>query len=257
MCSQIALARQSQGSLRLWVGGTGSASQWALRRVYRAGRRRQKRKSRFLGLALGRNQKLTVRLHCVYLRTLCVTNLRARIAATPYDTVTSAVTEITYRPPTLPLTPNAFETLAPVPSEQEYIRSLAKRSAFDPAAPVEIYVHRELTNPHSRAKKQARWQAYMLYKRSLLDQMIKEEYANLMGRTRREARAEATWKWRNRLYQEQRARKKERWVARGGEARQARRKVRKAKKAERLQRKMRELVLAPAPNQIIPGQVAA
>lgn len=146
---------------------------------------------------------------------------------------------------------------AQVPSEQEYIKSLAKRSAFDPAAPVEIYVHRELTNPHSRAKKQQRWQAYQLYRRSLLQHMIQEEYKNLMGRTRRAARAEATWKWREKLIEERKTEMKRRWVNRGAETRLQQRRVRKTKKAERLRNKLRNLVLPDAPNQVIPGRPRA
>ena len=179
-------------------------------------------------------------------------------AATPYDTTAKAVEEITYRPPTLPESLDDLPSAtAQVPSEQEYIKSLAKRSAFDPAVPVEIYVHRELTNPHSRAKKQARWQAFRLHKRSILEHMIQEEYKNLMGRTRREARAEATWKWRNKLIEERKAEMKRRWVNRGAEARLQQRRVRKTKKQERLRKKLQNLVLADAPNQVIPGQPRA
>lgn len=140
-----------------------------------------------------------------------------------------------------------------VPSEQEYIRSLYKRSAFDASAPVEVYLARELSNPHSRAKKQERWQAYQLYKKSLLKHMIKVEYKNLMGRTRRDARAEAAFKWKQRLEEERKAEIKRRWVKRGGEAKLQGRRARKAKKLERVQRRLRELVLAPAPNQVVPG----
>jgi hypothetical protein len=168
------------------------------------------------------------------------------------------VEECTYVPPTvpisLPLDVSQLETALPqVTPEKEYIQSLFKRSAFDAAAPVEIYVGRELSNPHSRAKKQQRWQAFELYKRSLLDAMIKEEYKNLNGRTRKDARAEATFRWRQRLEAERKAEMKRRWVNRGAEARLVGRRARKAKKMERLRRKLRDLVLMPAPNQVIPA----
>lgn len=171
---------------------------------------------------------------------------------TPYDTTADAVSEVTYRAPTLSL--NAEP--ASVPSEQEYIKSLAARSAFDPSAPVEIYVHRELTNPHSRAKKQQRWQAFQMWKKSLLGEITKEEYKNLQGRTRHAARADAVWKWRNALIEHRKAEVKRRWVNRGGEARFEGRKARRAAKAERLQNKLRTLVLGEAENQVIPGKKA-
>lgn len=119
---------------------------------------------------------------------------------------------------------------------------------------MEIYVHRELTNPHSRAKKQERWQARQLYKRSLLRHMVREEYKNLNGRTKRDARADATWKCRNRLIEERKAEVKRRWVNRGAEANLLNRRARRAKKAERLQKKLRNLTLDEAPNQAVPGR---
>lgn len=171
-----------------------------------------------------------------------------------YDTTGDAVAEVTYVPPTLPSDPKV--PLPRVPSEKEYIKSLSKRSAFDLATPVELYLQKELSNPHSRAKKQARWQAQKVYKRTLLDEMIKEEYANLAGRSRKDAKAEATWKWKNRLIEERKAEVMRRWVNRGAEARMQNRKARKARKADRMRRKLQNLVLADAPNQVIPGQVA-
>ena len=161
---------------------------------------------------------------------------------------------MTYRAPTLSL--SAEPAANSVPSEQEYIKSLAARSAFDPAAPVEVYVHRELTNPHSRAKKQQRWQAFQAWKKNLLGEITKEEYKNLGGRTRHAARADAVWKWRNALVEHRKAEVKRRWVNRGGQARQEGRQARRAAKAERLQNKLRALVLSEEENQVIPRQKA-
>ena len=90
---------------------------------------------------------------------------------------------MTYRAPTLSL--SAEPAANSVPSEQEYIKSLAARSAFDPAAPVEVYVHRELTNPHSRAKKQQRWQAFQAWKKNLLGENVAGVLLNTTGATRR------------------------------------------------------------------------
>ena len=164
------------------------------------------------------------------------------------------MTEITYVPPPLP-----SDVLAPAPeapSEQEYIRSLTKRAEVSGSLPLEVHIHRELANPHSRAKKQERWQAYQLYKRSLLQQMIQTEYKNLQGRTRRDAKAEATFKWRQRLEDERKAEVKRRWRNRGQEAKLDGKRERKARKAERMDRKLRDLVLQAAPNQVIPSSRA-
>ncbi|KAI0079677.1 hypothetical protein K474DRAFT_1689688 [Panus rudis PR-1116 ss-1] len=174
-------------------------------------------------------------------------------APTAYDTPADAVLTITYTPPALPKYPRAL--MPSPPSEHEYIKSLSEgsKTTFDSSRPMEVHVQKELSNPHSRAKKQARWQAYQLYKRNLLRQMVQAEYNNLHGRTRREARAEATWKWREKLAEERKAEEKRRWRNRGQEAKLAGRKQRKARKAERLDRKLRGLVLDAAPNQVVPG----
>lgn len=174
--------------------------------------------------------------------------------ATSYDTQLSTVTEITYVPPPLPSDELAVPPEAP--SEQEYIKALAKRAEIPGSLPLEVHVHKELTNPHSRAKKQQRWQAYQLYKRSLLQQMIQAEYKNLQGRTRRDARAEATFKCRQRLEDERKAEVRRRWSNRGQEANLEGKRERKARKSERMDRKLRDLVLQAAPNQVIPGKRA-
>ncbi|PSR73590.1 hypothetical protein PHLCEN_2v10509 [Hermanssonia centrifuga] len=170
---------------------------------------------------------------------------------TAYDTTLEAVTEVTYKPPSLPLDPKAF--IPRIASQHEYIKSLSTRSAFDPAAPVEVYLQNELSSPFARAKKQARWQAYEHYKQGLLDQYIKAEVNNLDGRIVRDAKAEAVWKWRNRMIEERKAEIKKRWKDRGQETKMTRKRERQAKQKDRIHRKMRELVLTDAPNQIVPG----
>ena len=145
------------------------------------------------------------------------------------------------------------------PSEHEYITAAwnPATTSYDSSAPVEVLVSRELANPHSRAKKQARWQAYQNHKRSLLDKFVKEELKNLDGRTRREAQAEATWKWRRALVEERRAEVKRRWQNRGAEDRLMRKKARKERKAEKRKERLRNLVLEDGPNQFIPGSASA
>ncbi|KAI0643748.1 hypothetical protein C8Q79DRAFT_976543 [Trametes meyenii] len=176
-----------------------------------------------------------------------------------YDTTSDAVNEVTYTPPALP--PTLLQPAPRVPSEHEYITSLSKpeKVSIPKTAAVEVHLAKELSNPHSRAKKQARWQAFQARQKTLLEELIRAEYANLAGRTRAEARAEATWKWKNQLDEERKAELKRRWRNRGAEARQVRTANRKARKAARREQKLRNLVLDEAPNQVVPpsGKVSA
>ncbi|CAL1702194.1 unnamed protein product [Somion occarium] len=183
--------------------------------------------------------------------------LKQRLSdATPYETPLSVVNEITYTLPPLPSDVTA--PLPAPPSEHEYIKTISKSDdyTFNASLPIEVHVHKELTNPHSRAKKQERWQAYQMYRRSLLHQVIQAEYKSLRGRTRREARAEATFKWRQQLIDERKAEAKRRWCNRGQEAKLTSKNERKARKADRLDKKLRDLVIPTAPNQVIPGKQA-
>lgn len=173
-------------------------------------------------------------------------------APSAYDTTLEAVAEITYQPPVLPHTTTSL--VPAIPSEHEYIKALKTRSAFDLSAPVEVYMAKEVTNPHSRARKQQRWQQAQLREKTLLKEMIKEEARNLQGRTKKEATAEAFWKWRNRLIQERKAEVQRRHDVSGRTAKLVKKRERKVKKQQRLAKKLRALVLDAAPNQIIPGE---
>lgn len=157
---------------------------------------------------------------------------------------------ITYVLPRLPPTVNGF--VRKIPSQQAYINAIRKGENVDPAAPVEVHVTRELSNPHSRAKKQARWQAAQKHKRQLFEQILQAEYKHLNGRTRKVARQEAVFKWKVRLEEERKAELYRRRVARGEVARFERQKVMKVRKAARLERKLSGLELRPAANQVIP-----
>ncbi|RDX53093.1 hypothetical protein K466DRAFT_492051 [Polyporus arcularius HHB13444] len=180
------------------------------------------------------------------------TNAVTRPDPSPYDTTADVVNEVTYTPPSLPST--LLSPAPRVPSEHEYITSLSKpeKVSLPKEAPVEVYLHKELSNPHARAKKQARWQAYQARTKALLEEFIKAEYANLAGRTKREARTEATWKWQQRLVQDRKEELKRRWRNRGAEARLERKAQRKARKMAKRNEKLRNLVLADAPNQVAP-----
>ena len=76
-----------------------------------------------------------------------------------YETTVDAVNEVTYTPPALP--PTLLHPAPRIPTEHEYITSLTKpeKVLIPASAPVEVHLVKELSNPHSRAKKQARWQA--------------------------------------------------------------------------------------------------
>ncbi|KZV77162.1 hypothetical protein PENSPDRAFT_746934 [Peniophora sp. CONT] len=167
-----------------------------------------------------------------------------------YDTATSAVEEITY---TFPTEEELLGLGAP-DVEEAYVKSLYYPPSVAPshATPVEVFVTRELSNPYSRAKKQARWQARMAYKRELLGDMVKAEVANLRGRTRREARAEAAWKWKQTLDAEDKAEARRRAELRGDVARTEGRRVRKERREKKKEKLLERLVLQDAPNQVIP-----
>jgi len=161
---------------------------------------------------------------------------------------------ITYHPFTLPSDASASASASKVDSENDYIQSVLdpQKRPYDAAAPIELHLQKELSNPHSRAKKQARWQAALARRRELLAQYVRNELKDLKGRTRREARAEAVWKWRERLAADMREEKKRRWIHRGGEEALLRRRDREARKERKRDERLRNLVLEEAPNQVIP-----
>ena len=86
----------------------------------------------------------------------------------------------------------------------------------------------------------------------MLKAFIAEEYANLKGRTRRGARAEATFKWHARVRADKKADLKQRWAAQGLEARLQRKQERRKTKLEEQKRRLRDLVSKAVPSQVIP-----
>jgi hypothetical protein len=179
------------------------------------------------------------------------------LVATMYTAKAEDVTAITYKPFALPS--DASASAYKVDSENDYIQSLLNRQkrVYDAAAPVELNLQKELSNPHSRAKKHARWKAAFARRRELLVQYVRNELKDLKGRTRREARAEAVWKWRERLAADAREDKKRRWIHRGGEAALLRRRARQARKERKRDERLRDLVLEEEPNQVIPPTATA
>jgi hypothetical protein len=186
----------------------------------------------------------------------CAAELKL-LEATLYTAKAEDVMAVTYKPFALPS--DMSEAVPKADPENEYIQSVLdpEERAYDAAAPVELHLHKELSNPHSRAKKQARWQAAFVRRRELLNQYMQHELKDLKGRTRREARAEAVWKWRERLAADVREEKKRRWIHRGGEAALLRMKVRRARKERKREERLRNLVLKEAPNQVIPRKSVA
>jgi len=172
--------------------------------------------------------------------------------AGPYDTPEGIVAEVTYTPPALPANPKV--PARPPPSEQAYIDYLSSptSSSFDPADPVEVNLVKEVSNPHSRAKKQRRWQERQRSEKALLEEYVKAELKDLQGRTRREARAEAAFKWKQRIEADRKAELKKRWQLRGQETKLLRKRARAAKKEAKRNQKLADLVLEQGPNQVVP-----
>jgi hypothetical protein len=119
---------------------------------------------------------------------------------------------------------------------------------------MEIHLRKELSNPHSRAKKQARWQARQVYKEELLQEYVKKEVkvAPSRNQTAKEARAEATWKWQRSIEDEEKAMKNRRWKSEALRARLLRKKERKAQKEAKQRQRLTEMVLADGRNQVVP-----
>jgi hypothetical protein len=180
--------------------------------------------------------------------------------ATPYTAKAEDVMAITYKPFPLPSETSASAAAEPAgkSEENEYIQSVLdpQNRAYDATTAMELHLQKELSNPHSRAKKQARWQAALAARREMLAQYVRRELKDPKGRTRREARAEAVWKWREKLAADRREEKKRRWIHRGGEAALLGRRAREARKERKRDERLRNLVLKEAPNQVNPVSAA-
>jgi hypothetical protein len=170
-----------------------------------------------------------------------------------YDTPEIVVAEVTYAPPPLPA--NSKVPAHSQPSEQDYIDYLTSptSSSFNPADPMEVNLVKEVSNPHSRAKKQRRWQERQRSEKALLNEYVEAELKDLQGRTRREARAEAAFKWKQRIEADRKAELKRRWQLRGQEAKLLRKRARAARKEAKRNQKLADLVLEQGANQVIPG----
>lgn len=170
-----------------------------------------------------------------------------------YDTPIEEVAKITYRLP-------SFDSsrLVPLPQqapETDYLNMIYNPHVditYDPSAPFETYLKLELSNPHSRAQKMQRWKQYQAGIQSLRKQITADEVRYLDGRTVRQAKADAAFKWRETVETEKKKKKKERWMHSAQLIKWDRKNRKKAAKEERLRRRLTELVLTDEPNQVVP-----
>ncbi|KDR83464.1 hypothetical protein GALMADRAFT_235622 [Galerina marginata CBS 339.88] len=173
-----------------------------------------------------------------------------------YDTPANQVAAITYR---LPLfAPNAQEPLPRLPKEQEYLDHIYNphlELPYDPSAPFELYLQPDLANPHSRAKKLERWKGYQAGIHVLLKKIMDNELKHLDGRSPRQAKADAAFKWREQVKDEQAKKKKARWMHSAQMVKWERKADKKSKKEDRQRRRLTELTLKEEPNQVIPGHL--
>ena len=132
-----------------------------------------------------------------------------------------------------------------------YVPTLEYNQETFPA--IEYILGDELSNPHSRTKKQSRFKGRLKARKLAHKRFLEGELANLDGRTRKEALVEAEWKWTELRRKEEKDRRQKQWALRGAAARIQRRRHRKERKEGKVIEKMQALVLDPAPNQILPG----
>ena len=141
------------------------------------------------------------------------------------------------------------------PSETEYFDHIYNpqlKTPYNPTAPYEVFLATELANPHSRAKKMDRYKAYQARLRFAYDQILADEERYPNGRSLREIKADAAFKFRELVKAEEQKKVKARW-SHSAEAESRERKEKKAtKKEERLRKRLNELVLDNEPNQVIP-----
>ncbi|KAI5124173.1 hypothetical protein M0805_000980 [Coniferiporia weirii] len=172
---------------------------------------------------------------------------------TKYDTPANIVAEVTYTPSNLPLQYTSSYPVLVDEIADDYVRVLRGELPYSQDYPMELFLGRELSNPHSRSKKRQRYLAAQARQQALLKEYVEAELKKPVdGRSKREAITEATYRWRERVRLDRKAELKRRWVARGLKARLERRRRRAQEKMEAERRKLRELVLREAPNQIMP-----
>ncbi|QRW15960.1 hypothetical protein RhiXN_03961 [Rhizoctonia solani] len=194
-----------------------------------------------------------------------------------YDTPGEAVREITWTPADVSehtKYPPYFHI--PAPASQQRISASQKALAVKAravqdayiagrlvaSAPMEQYLARELSNPHSRAKKQQRWQEAKEERDRLRVRFMKAakearktgDSVTTIGLniTKKQAAKEGIFLFEAHVREADKARRAERAEQRGAVAKLERKKVRKARKAKKIEESLRNLVLEDAKNQVLP-----
>jgi len=170
-----------------------------------------------------------------------------------YDTPREEVARVTYQLPTFDPAPSG--PIPRPPSEEEYLSLLYNphhSKSYDASLPFEVYLDRELANPHSRAKKLERFKIYQANTQLLLKKIMTEELQHLDGRNVRQAKADAAFRWREQVKVDKEKKKKARWMHSARTTELERKASKRAKKDERQRRQLTELVLEEEPNQFIP-----
>ena len=173
-------------------------------------------------------------------------------AAGIYDTPREEVARVTYQLPTFNLPSGPIPR---PPAEEKYLNLLYNShlgNSYGESLPFEIYLDRELANPHSRTKKLERFKIYQANTQLLLKKIMAEELRNLDGRNVRQARADAAFKWREQVKADKQKKKKARWMHSARTTELERKASKRTKKDERKRRLLTEMVLKEEPNQFIP-----
>ncbi|KAG8920657.1 hypothetical protein FRC02_000787, partial [Tulasnella sp. 418] len=187
-----------------------------------------------------------------------------------YDTSPEDVLAVTWTPFN-PGDPVSFDSL-----HDQYLRSLhpgkfglsaaEEDVKYDESSPMERYLEFELSNPHSRAKKQARWQEKMEAIRNLKETFVHSEIerarmtgpgSELGGRrvTAAEAATIGEWKWKHEVARLEKKEKYRRWVNRGGLEGERRVKLRAARKVKKIQERLSKLTFTSEKNQVLPSSL--
>ncbi|CAE6527332.1 unnamed protein product [Rhizoctonia solani] len=194
-----------------------------------------------------------------------------------YDTPADAVQEITWTPADVSehtKYPPYFHI--PAPTSQQRIsvsqkilaaKARAVQDAYiagktSASVPMEQYLARELSNPHSRAKKQERWQQAKEEEDRLRVRFMKaakearktgDSVATLgLNLTKKQAAKEGLFLFETHIREAEKARRVERAEQRGAVAKLERKKIRKARKEKKREEALRNLVLDKAENQVLP-----
>ncbi|KAF9036013.1 hypothetical protein BDZ89DRAFT_1011464 [Hymenopellis radicata] len=170
------------------------------------------------------------------------------IPAEPWDTSREEVGRVTWRPP--PFAKDRTGAIPKVIPEKTFLSIMLSGGTLDVQHPIEIYLAKELSNPHGFAKRHERWLTYQEYKKTLLAEYIERETKHLDGRTTAAARADAVFMCRERLEQE---RKDKVGLKQTYHKLKLERKTRrKNRKQEKIRARLSNMVLPEAPNQVLP-----